>query len=110
MWHDIFFANKKAILNAVDGFENQLATIRKLIEDEDSHALMGLLGHAQAARQHFNHMLAQKPFMENNKVTTQQFTILPVKRVSKVSLACQAINLCHTVQSCLVQLRKERRM
>lgn len=80
MWHDIFFANKKAILNAVDGFENQLATIRKLIEDEDSHALMGLLGHAQAARQHFNHMLAQKPFMEKNKVTTQQFTILPGKK------------------------------
>ena len=80
MWHDIFFANKKAILNAVDGFENQLATIRKLIEDEDSHALMGLLGHAQAARQHFNHMLAQNPFMENNKVTTQQFTILPGKK------------------------------
>ncbi|WP_353143234.1 bifunctional prephenate dehydrogenase/3-phosphoshikimate 1-carboxyvinyltransferase [Acinetobacter pragensis] len=77
MWHDIFFANKKAILNAVDGFEKQLATLRKLIEDENSQALMGLLGHAQAARQHFNHMLANKPLMEKNKVTTQQFTILP---------------------------------
>lgn len=76
MWHDIFFANKKAVLNAVDGFEQQLAMIRKLIEDEDSQALMGLLGHAQAARQHFNHMLAKKPFMEKNKVT-QQFTIQP---------------------------------
>ena len=76
MWHDIFFANKKAILNAVDGFEAQLAIIRKLIEDEDSQALMGLLGHAQAARQHFNHMLAKKPLMEKNKVT-QQFTIQP---------------------------------
>ncbi|WP_455597956.1 prephenate dehydrogenase/arogenate dehydrogenase family protein, partial [Acinetobacter pecorum] len=76
MWHDIFFANKKAILNAVDGFEAQLAIIRKLIEDEDSQALMGLLGHAQAARQHFNHMLAKKPFMEKNNVT-QQFTIQP---------------------------------
>ena len=77
MWHDIFFANKKAILNAVDGFEKQLATLRKLIEDENSQALMGLLGHAQAARQHFNHMLANKPLMEKNKVTTQQFRILP---------------------------------
>lgn len=76
MWHDIFFANKKAILNAVDGFEQQLAVLRKLIEDEDSPALMGLLGNAQAARQHFNHMLAKKPLMEKNKVT-QQFTILP---------------------------------
>ena len=28
MWHDIFFANKKAVLNAVDGFEQQLAIIR----------------------------------------------------------------------------------
>ena len=80
MWHDIFFANKKAILNAIDGFEAQLAIIRKLIEDENSQALMGLLGHAQAARQHFNHMLANRPLMEKNKVTTQQFTILPGKK------------------------------
>ena len=76
MWHDIFLANKTALLKAVDGFESQLAIIRQLIEQEDSHALMGLLGHAQAARQHFNHMLAKKPFMENNNVT-EQFTILP---------------------------------
>src|SRR5690606_23488232 len=76
MWHDIFFANKKAVLNAVDGFEAQLAIIRKLIEEEDSQTLMGLLGHAQAARQHFNHMLVKKPFMEKSKVT-QQFTIQP---------------------------------
>ena len=59
MWHDIFFANKTAILNAVEGFEQQLSKIKVLIETEDSHALMGLLGHAQAARQHFNHMLAK---------------------------------------------------
>ncbi len=76
MWHDIFFANKTAILKAVDGFEQQLAVIRKLIEDENSQELMGLLGHAQAARQHFNHMLAQKPLLENTHVT-QQFTIQP---------------------------------
>ena len=76
MWHDIFLANKTALLKAVDGFESQLAIIRQLIEQEDSHALMGLLGHAQAARQHFNYMLAKKPFMENNHVT-QKFTILP---------------------------------
>lgn len=76
MWHDIFFANKPAILKAIDGFEAQLAVFRKLIEEEDSQALMGRLGHAQAARQHFNHMLANKPLMENTKVT-QQFRILP---------------------------------
>jgi 3-phosphoshikimate 1-carboxyvinyltransferase len=46
-------------LNAVDGFEQQVSVLKKLIEQEDSQALMGLLGHAQAARQHFNHMLAK---------------------------------------------------
>lgn len=76
MWHDIFFANKTAILDAVAGFETQLAQIKTLIENEDSKALMGLLGHAQAARQHFTHMLAKKPLMEKKNVT-QQFTILP---------------------------------
>ncbi len=76
MWHDIFFANKKAVLNAVTGFEKQLQQFKHVIEQEDSHVLMGMLGHAQAARQHFNHMLANKPLMENNTVT-QQFTILP---------------------------------
>ena len=35
MWHDIFFANKIAILNAVDGFEQQLCVLKKLIENED---------------------------------------------------------------------------
>src|SRR5690606_8099831 len=67
LWLGIFFANKNAVRDCVDGFEQQLAIIRKLIDDEDSYALMGLLGHAQAARQHFNHMLAKKPFMEKNK-------------------------------------------
>lgn len=80
MWHDIFFANKTAVLKAVDGFEQQLQVLRTLIEQEDSQALMGVLGHAQAARQHFNHMLAQKPLMEKQHVTTQQFTILPGKK------------------------------
>ncbi|MEB3767795.1 bifunctional prephenate dehydrogenase/3-phosphoshikimate 1-carboxyvinyltransferase [Acinetobacter sp. MD2] len=76
MWHDIFFANKTAILKAVDGFEQQLAIIRKLIEDDQSTQLMGLLEHAQAARQHFNHMLAKKTASEAPAVT-QTFTILP---------------------------------
>ena len=36
----------------------------------------------KAARQHFNHMLANKPLMEKNKVT-QQFTILPGEKTFK---------------------------
>ncbi len=62
MWHDIFFANKKAILNAVDGFEQQLATIRKLIEDEDSHALMGLFGTCAGSSPAFQPYARQETF------------------------------------------------
>lgn len=76
MWHDIFFSNKKSILDAVDGFDAQLKVIRRIIEQDDSQALMGLLEHAQAARQHFNHMLTKKTVMENVSVT-QKFTIFP---------------------------------
>ncbi|AOA58706.1 bifunctional prephenate dehydrogenase/3-phosphoshikimate 1-carboxyvinyltransferase [Acinetobacter larvae] len=76
MWHDIFFANKTAILKAVDGFSTQLAALKQCIETEQRQTLIGQLGHAQAARQHFNHMLAQKPLMEKHNVA-QQFTILP---------------------------------
>lgn len=78
MWHDIFFANKTAILNAVDGFEAQLKTIRHLIETDNSQSLMGLLKNAQAARQHFNYMLNKHTVMEKEQVT-QKFTILPQK-------------------------------
>ncbi|KAA8734725.1 bifunctional prephenate dehydrogenase/3-phosphoshikimate 1-carboxyvinyltransferase [Acinetobacter qingfengensis] len=76
MWHDIFFANKRAILEAVTGFEQQLKQFKDVIERQDSQKLMGMLGHARAARQHFNHMLANNPLMEKQTVT-QQFRILP---------------------------------
>ncbi|MDO4224239.1 MAG: bifunctional prephenate dehydrogenase/3-phosphoshikimate 1-carboxyvinyltransferase, partial [Acinetobacter sp.] len=76
MWHDIFFANKTALLKAVHGFEQQLQQFKRLIEQEDSHALMATLGQAQAARQHFNHMLTKTPLMEKQTMS-QQFTIQP---------------------------------
>jgi 3-phosphoshikimate 1-carboxyvinyltransferase len=76
MWHDIFLANKQAVLNAVAGFEQQLQQFKAVIAQEDSHKLMGMLGHARAARQHFNHMLANQPLMETQTMA-QQFKILP---------------------------------
>lgn len=53
MWHDIFFANQSAIVSALDEYGVYLQTMRQLIIDKDSTALMGLLGRAQAARRHF---------------------------------------------------------
>ncbi|MFB2579562.1 bifunctional prephenate dehydrogenase/3-phosphoshikimate 1-carboxyvinyltransferase [Acinetobacter sp. c2-A9] len=76
MWHDIFFANKSALLQAVAEFEQQLQQFKAVIEQQDSHQLMGMLGHARAARQHFNHMLSKTPLMEKQTVS-QQFIIQP---------------------------------
>ena len=76
MWHDIFLANREAVLKAINGFEQQLATLKQLIEQEQSAPLIGLLSRAQAARQHFTHMLTKTPYLESNTVT-QQFHIQP---------------------------------
>ncbi|TXD97881.1 bifunctional prephenate dehydrogenase/3-phosphoshikimate 1-carboxyvinyltransferase [Psychrobacter frigidicola] len=64
MWHDIFFANQSAIVSALDEYSVCLQTMRQLIIDKDSTALMGLLGRAQAARRHFGHMLASTPYTD----------------------------------------------
>ena len=36
MWHDIFIANKPALLNALDEFVNHLQVFRQIIDQEDS--------------------------------------------------------------------------
>ncbi len=74
MWHDIFIANRVALLKAITGFEQQLSHLKQLIEQQQSTPLIGLLGRAQAARQHFTHMLTKTPYLESNTVT-QQFHI-----------------------------------
>ncbi|WP_338411933.1 bifunctional prephenate dehydrogenase/3-phosphoshikimate 1-carboxyvinyltransferase [Psychrobacter raelei] len=65
MWHDIFIANKPALLNALDEYSQYLAKLRRLIQDEDSTQLLGLLGRAQSARKHFGHMLTGTPYTKN---------------------------------------------
>lgn len=74
MWHDIFLANQPAVLKAITAFEQQLSHLKSLITEQKSEDLIGLLGRAQAARQHFTHMLAKTPYLESTTVT-QQFII-----------------------------------
>jgi 3-phosphoshikimate 1-carboxyvinyltransferase len=80
MWHDIFLANKKAILVAIDGFTTQLQQLKTLIENDDSTSLIGTLTRAQAARTHFTHMIEKTPYLEavmNNSTTPQHFIVQP---------------------------------
>lgn len=62
MWHDIFIANKPALINALDEYSKYLSELRSLIVNEDSTQLLGLLGRAQSARKHFGHMLTSTPY------------------------------------------------
>ena len=81
MWHDIFFANKSAIVSALDEYSVYLQKMRQLILDNDSTALMGLLGRAQAARRHFGHMLASTPYTDTSAMSASYF-ISPSNSVS----------------------------
>lgn len=81
MWHDIFLANKPALLKALDEYSGYLATLRSLIDTQDSTQLLGLLGRAQSARKHFDHMLTSTPYTkklndpsntDNSMATTTQ--------------------------------------
>lgn len=81
MWHDIFFANESAIVSALDEYGMYLQTIRQLITDKDSTALMGLLGRAQAARRHFGHMLASTPYTDTSAMSAS-YIITPSHTVS----------------------------
>jgi len=81
MWHDIFFANQSAIVSALDEYGVYLQTMRQLIIDKDSTALMGILGRAQAARRHFGHMLASTPYTDTSTMSAS-YIITPSNTVS----------------------------
>ena len=54
MWSAIFGLNKDALLQALDGFESDLATLRDAIASEDVAALRRLIGGARKRRQHYS--------------------------------------------------------
>lgn len=64
MWHDIFLANKQAVLEQLDTLNQDLAVLRQAIADGDGHYLLGVFTRAQAAREHFNVILAQRAYMQ----------------------------------------------
>lgn len=81
MWHDIFLANQSAIINALDDYSEYLAKLRAMIVSQDSVAILGLLGRAQAARRHFGHMLTSTPYTETQYMSAS-YIITPSQRVS----------------------------
>lgn len=65
MWHDIALANRDALLNGLDDFEQHLQDLRKAIESGDGEHLRDVFTRAKKAREHFGDLYARRR-SENN--------------------------------------------
>lgn len=53
MWRDISIANKAALLQAIDGFSDHLATLREAVATDNAEQLLNIFGQAKQARDAF---------------------------------------------------------
>lgn len=60
MWHDIFIANREAVLQALDTYRTDLDELRGAIQAGDGQFLMEVLTHARGAREYFGRILASR--------------------------------------------------
>ncbi|WP_406566472.1 bifunctional prephenate dehydrogenase/3-phosphoshikimate 1-carboxyvinyltransferase [Aestuariirhabdus haliotis] len=65
MWHDIFIANKDAVLRALKDFTLDLDKLRLAIESEDGQYMLGVFTRAKVARDHFTKMQSRKAYMDS---------------------------------------------
>lgn len=66
MWHDIFLANREAVLHALDAFRGDLDELRQAVDAGDGEQLLGVFTRARMAREHFGRLLHQAhPSQEN---------------------------------------------
>lgn len=59
MWHDIMCANREAVLEALDLFQNNLSQLRKAIDQKDSEKLLTIFSRAKIARDEFSSLITQ---------------------------------------------------
>lgn len=64
MWHDIFLANREAVLRTLDTFRSDLDALRAAVDQGDGHQLLGVFTRARAAREHFSKILARRAYVD----------------------------------------------
>nr|WP_279577391.1 bifunctional prephenate dehydrogenase/3-phosphoshikimate 1-carboxyvinyltransferase [Pseudomonas sp. LA21] len=64
MWHDIFLANREAVLRILDVFRDDLDALREAVDKGDGQQLMGVFTRARVAREHFSKILAQRAYVD----------------------------------------------
>lgn len=64
MWHDIFLANREAVLRILDVFRDDLDDLREAVDKGDGQQLMGVFTRARVAREHFSKILARRAYVD----------------------------------------------
>ncbi|MGH8416795.1 MAG: bifunctional prephenate dehydrogenase/3-phosphoshikimate 1-carboxyvinyltransferase [Pseudomonas sp.] len=74
MWHDIFLANREAVLRTLDTFRHDLDALRDAVNAGDGHQLLGVFTRARVAREHFGKILARRAYFD--KVAADDLTFV----------------------------------
>jgi 3-phosphoshikimate 1-carboxyvinyltransferase len=82
MWHDIFLANREAVLRTLDTFRSDLDALRDAVDAGDGHQLLGVFTRARVAREHFGKILARRAYVEKASAQEQVFVAQPGGSVS----------------------------
>ena len=64
MWHDIFLANREAVLRTLDVFRDDLDALRDAVDAGDGHQLLGVFTRVRVAREHFGKILARRAYVD----------------------------------------------
>lgn len=60
MWHDIFLANKAAVLQGLNNYQAILNQLKTAIDNENSDELLSIFDNAKNAREYFGRLLIEK--------------------------------------------------
>ncbi|MEA9994853.1 bifunctional prephenate dehydrogenase/3-phosphoshikimate 1-carboxyvinyltransferase [Pseudomonas sp. 10B1] len=81
MWHDIFLANREAVLRTLDTFRSDLDALRDAVDAGDGHQLLGVFTRARVAREHFSKILARRAYVDAMNTNDLIFLANPGGRV-----------------------------
>ena len=82
MWHDIFLANREAVLRTLDTFRSDLDALRDAVDAGDGHQLLGVFTRARVAREHFSKILARRAYVDAMNSNDLIFLAQPGGRLS----------------------------
>ncbi|WP_032627959.1 bifunctional prephenate dehydrogenase/3-phosphoshikimate 1-carboxyvinyltransferase [Pseudomonas syringae] len=77
MWHDIFLANREAVLRTLDTFQTDLDALREAMVAGDGRQLLGVFTRARVAREHFGKILARRAYVEPQEIKDLVFIANP---------------------------------